>query len=277
MNEQAAGVAPVEYAVAVDRYLAEGELSAGSRRVYRISLQSWAWPLIGELPPDRSARRKASPPVVPLAVLDDADASRRLAIALAHRRDQAGPRTLNRELSALRSAVGWWQRRRWIDTDPTTALHTEVARPVPAAPLTDAQLASVLTAGASLREQVLWRLIADSGLQAEVILSLDASGVSLASRRARAGSHLVTWQPQAGEMLSWLLARRSGPVFLTGRRAPAGTTTADVCPLSGRGRLSYRRAAEIFTERTRALDPTGRGWMLHQLHRPAAGRPVLQA
>ena len=35
-------LAPVEYAVAVDRYLAAADLGAASRRVYRISLTSWA-------------------------------------------------------------------------------------------------------------------------------------------------------------------------------------------------------------------------------------------
>ena len=34
--------APVEYSVAVDRYLAESRLSPASRRVYRIALLSWA-------------------------------------------------------------------------------------------------------------------------------------------------------------------------------------------------------------------------------------------
>jgi integrase/recombinase XerD len=29
--------------------------------------------------------------------------------------------------------------------------------------------------------------------------------------------------------------------------------------------MSYRRAAELFTELTRPLDPAGHGWTLHQL------------
>jgi hypothetical protein len=29
--------------------------------------------------------------------------------------------------------------------------------------------------------------------------------------------------------------------------------------------MSYRRAVEIFTAATRPLDPSGRGWTLHQL------------
>jgi hypothetical protein len=37
------------------------------------------------------------------------------------------------------------------------------------------------------------------------------------------------------------------------------------CPVTGRARMSYRRAVEIFTAATRPLDPSGRGWTLHQL------------
>jgi hypothetical protein len=60
-------------------------------------------------------------------------------------------------------------------------------------------------------------------------------------------------------------------VFLTGRRAAGRSAAAAVCPLTGRARMSYRRAAEIFTSYTRPLDPAGHGWTLHQL-RPATGR-----
>ena len=72
-------------------------------------------------------------------------------------------------------------------------------------------------------------------------------------------------------MLRWLLAGRpDGPVFLTGRRAPAGSDPAHTCPVTGRARMSYRRAAEIFTGWTRPLDATGRGWTLHQLRQATA-------
>jgi integrase/recombinase XerD len=43
------------------------------------------------------------------------------------------------------------------------------------------------------------------------------------------------------------------PRFLTDRKAPAGTPTLDVCPETGRARLSYRRAEEVFEENTRLL------------------------
>jgi integrase/recombinase XerD len=35
--------------------------------------------------------------------------------------------------------------------------------------------------------------------------------------------------------------------------------------VTGQARVSYRRAAELFTTLTRPLDPEGRGWTLHQL------------
>jgi integrase len=264
-----AGLAPVEYAVAVERYLAESGLSTGSQRVYRISLAGWAWPLVAKLPPAGTDRRRAQPPVVPLALLDEEDAGHRLAAGVEHRLRQAGARTVNREVSALRSAVAWWQQRQWIAGDPTAGLRGASGRPVAAPPLTQAQRDALSRAPAGLREKALWQLLADTGAPAETVLALDASAVDLSADRARiAGGGLLEWSPPGSDLLSWLLAgRRHGPVFLTDRRASPGTSPADVCPLSGRGRMSYRRAAEIFTEHTRRLDPSGRGWMLHQLRR----------
>jgi hypothetical protein len=262
-------VVPVEYAVAVDRYLAEADLGASSRRVYRISLTSWAWPLVGKPPPAGRSRRLASPPVVPLALLDHHDAGRRLAKAVAYRARYAQARTVNRELSALRSAIGWWQDRQWIAADPTAALRQVCGRLEALPPLTGAQRAALFAAPAGLREQALWHLLQDSGVAAESVLALDAGGVDAAGCRARAGqAGMVRFAAGTADLLGWLLAgRHVGPVFLTDRRAPAGTPASDVCPLTGRGRMSYRRAAEIFTDATRPLDPAGKGWMLHQLRR----------
>jgi integrase/recombinase XerD len=277
MNTAAsAGIVPVEYAVAVDRYLAEAELGPASRRVYRISLASWAWPLVGKLPPTGSDRRKASPPVVPLSLLDHADAGFRLADAVAHRLSYAGVRTVNRELSALRSAISWWQRREWIAGDPTSALRQRGARPAVVQPLTGEQLAALFRAPAGLREQAFWHLLLDTGAGAEALLRLDAHAPDLSSGRARStASGTLQWTSGTSDLLGWLLAgRRAGPVFLTDRRAPAGSRPADLCPLTGRGRMSYRRAAEIFTEHTRKLDPAGKGWMLHQLRGRASERPA---
>ncbi|MFD7996810.1 hypothetical protein [Streptomyces mexicanus] len=62
----------------------------------------------------------------------------------------------------------------------------------------------------------------------------------------------IRWQSGTAQLLPRLIARRTrGPLFLTHRKAPAGTPALAVCPETGRTRLSYRRAEEIFEENTR--------------------------
>jgi integrase/recombinase XerD len=267
---------PVEYAVAVDRYLAQASLSPASRRVYRISLAAWAWPLAGRLPPPGTARRGARPPVMPLAVLDDPDAADRLADGLVQRAERADARTVNRELSALRSALGWWLELGWITRDPAAGLRHPGAAPLadragmaalPA--LSDRQAAAVFGLPVGLREVALWRLLRDSGWATEAALALDADSVDLSGRRVRGADAAPCWRAETWEYLGWLLAGRPyGPVFLTDRRAPSGVAGGDVCPVTGRARMSYRRAAELFAAYTRPIDPSGRGYTLHQLRRP---------
>jgi integrase/recombinase XerD len=270
-----ANVAPVEYAVAVERYLASANLSEASRRIYRISLTSWAWPLVGLPAPAGRARRGAVPPVVTLATLDAPGAGVRLAKAIEDRAGLSDSRTVSRELSALRSAVGWWQDQGWIGRDPTVGLkHVwQAFQALPA--LTDQQLNALWQCDAGLREHAFWRLLYDSASSAPAVLALDASDLDLERCRSKVTSAAVVaaWTAETSDLLAWLLAgRRSGPVFLTGRRARAEVPGPDVCPLTGRARMSYRRAAEIFTGHTAALDPAGRGWTLRQLRRPGQPR-----
>ena len=222
------------------------------------------------------------PPVVPLALLDDPGTSGRLAVALADRAARTGARTLNRELSALRGAVGWWQDQGWIHADPTAALRH---RPPPAvaAPLRLEQVDELFRLTASLREHAFWRALYDSGAPAGAVLALNADDLDLSRHRVRgrpgAGTRPgIGWQETTSQILRWLLAGRTwGPVFMTDRRAPAHAPAADVCPVTGRARMSYRRAAEIFAALTRPLDPVGPGWTLHQLRdaeQPPSRRPA---
>jgi hypothetical protein len=264
---------PVEYAVAVDRYLGQAALGDASRRVYRISLAGWAWPLVGKPIPSGLARRRAVPPVVPLALLDDPAASDRLAGAFTERAALADARTVNRELSALRSAAGWWRERGWIRADPVAGIRHRTPATL-AAPLTPEQVAELFRRPASLREHAFWRLLHACGASAADALALDADALDLSRHRTRPRGQVtpgLAWQEPTSQVLRWLLAGRVwGPAFLTGRRAPAGTPAADVCRVTGEARMSYRRAAEIFTAATKPLDSGGRGWTLHQLS--AAGR-----
>ena len=219
---------PVEYAVAVERYLDQATIGGASRRVYRISLAGWAWPLAGKPIPRGPDRRGAAPPVLPLAVLDDPDTAGRLAAEFAARTANAGTRTANRELSALRGAVGWWQDQDWLRADPTAGLrhsHPDA----PGAPLTGEQVAALFLLPASLREHALWRLLHDSGASAADVLALDADHLDLSLHRVRplagiraVGAAGIAWGEGTSQLLRWLLAGRTwGPVFVTGRRAPA--------------------------------------------------------
>jgi integrase len=72
-------------------------------------------------------------------------------------------------------------------------------------------------------------------------------------------------QAGSARLLPRLIAGRShGPVFLSDRRpAPARIpAAADLCPVTGRARLSYRRAEELFKA-------ASGGWTLHQLRHSA--------
>ena len=268
--------APVEYAAAVDRYLGQACLGPASRRVYRISLAGWAWPLVGQQVPRGRRRRGAAPPVVPLALLDDRATGARLAAALADRAASADARTVNRELSALRSAVGWWLDQRWIRTDPTAGLRHLATSAAVLPPLTPDQVAMLFQAITSLRDHTFWRMLYDTGGPASDVLRLDIGQLDLTRHRVHRGPAPgigLHWREGTTQLLRWLLAGRpDGPVFLTGRRAPAGSAPADTCPVTGRARMSYRRAAEIFTSVTVPLDPARRGWTLHQLCLAGQGR-----
>ncbi|MGY2118619.1 site-specific integrase [Nocardia gipuzkoensis] len=57
--------------------------------------------------------------------------------------------------------------------------------------------------------------------------------------------------------------RRSGPLFLTDRKARPSVAVNDVDPATGRARLSYRRAAELFETHIAVFN--GGPYTLHQL------------
>ncbi|HET6634592.1 MAG TPA: hypothetical protein VFH77_06145 [Streptomyces sp.] len=260
--------APVEYAVAAERYLAAAGLSAGSRRVYGIALATWAWLLAGRSAPAGRERRRARPPVLPLALLDGPRAAGRVRDAFERRAADADPRTVNRELSALRGAVAWWRAQGWLTADPTDGLRP-LPRPAPASVPPDAdELRALFALRVPLRDKTLWRLLHESGGTVEAVLALDVDDLDLPARQTRAGTGrpALRWGAGTARLLPLLVAGRTeGPLFLTDRRARRGAPRADRCPYTGRARLSYRRAAELFADATRPLDPTGRGWTLRRL------------
>jgi integrase/recombinase XerD len=190
------------------------------------------------------------------------------------------PATRARHLAALRSALAWWHETGWLDGDPTTGW----ARPkVPidtTRALSQDQVAALWRLEVPLRDKTLWRLLYETAARAEEILGLDVPGLDLPGKRARVRSKggdtdWVHWQTGAALLLPRLLAgRTAGPVFLASRSPARAVPTADLCPVTGRARLSYRRAAELFEMATRPLAHPGavpaeldslHGWTLHQL------------
>ena len=79
---------------------------------------------------------------------------------------------------------------------------------------------------------------------------------------------MIVWQTRTARLLPRLLAgRRRGPVFLTDRAARSSVALADVDRTTGKARLSYRRAAELFEEHTTGMP--GGPFTLHQLRHSA--------
>jgi integrase len=135
-------------------------------------------------------------------------------------------------------------------------------------------------------------MLYETAARAEELLSLNVEDLDPEFRRARVISkggavEYVHWQTGTARLLPRLLqGRTSGPVFLSDRRAPTSgrraPAAADVCPVTGRGRLSYSRAEYLVKTASAEVDPHGAGWTLHQLrhsaltHLAAAGRSATE-
>jgi integrase/recombinase XerD len=122
----------------------------------------------------------------------------------------------------------------------------------------------------ALRDKTLWRLLYETAARNNEALCLDVEDLDVPNRRAvirgkNGELDYLHWQTASGHLLSRLIAgRTAGPVFLTDRRASPRRAPAasDLCPHTGRARLSYRRAQELFAA-------ASGGWTLHQLRHSA--------
>jgi integrase len=181
--------------------------------------------------------------------------------------DGLAPRTWNRHLATTGSFLAWCRRHGWPARD--LELRAD-RRAVPgddtrAIPLPELERLWA-RADIPLRERALWRLLYDSAARADEALRLDVGDLDLANRQARTrtkGGHVrpLHFQTGAARLLAKLTAGRdAGPVFLTERRAAAHriTPAADLDPATGRARLSYEMAEQLFKRHTG-------GKTLHQL------------
>jgi RNA polymerase sigma factor (sigma-70 family) len=249
----ALGVEPCgpELGAAADLFLERAGLDASSRRSYAQTLRRLRSGLgdavpLGEVTADQIAR------VFRTAWGD------------------AAPATWNRHRAALRSFTVWAGRQGLADAVPRRAA-SDTARP---APLPPAGLRSLLR-DRSLpdRDRALWRVLHESGATVAAVLALNVEDVDLPRDRARSGRSFVCWRPETTPLVSGLAeGRERGPLFLSARRpAPVRVPAdaADLCPRTGRRRLSYERAEHLFKQATCQLDPAGAGFTLRALRLPS--------
>ncbi|MFI5530609.1 hypothetical protein ACIA8O_18920 [Kitasatospora sp. NPDC051853] len=164
----------------------------------------------------------------------------------------AAARTWNRHRAAVRS-FALWAGLPGLAGELATALERR-AEPGPraAGAVSPARLDALCALpGTSVRERVLWRLLHESGAGVKAVLALDVEDLDLEDRRARSGDgrrSTISWRSGTARLLPELLAGRTrGPLFLTDRRpGPARLPAADLCPDTGRARLSYERAEYLF-------------------------------
>ena len=179
------------------------------------------------------------------------------------------PATWNGALDAIRAAARYWADQGWITTDPSHLLRRRRPRPDRSRALSRAEVGELLTReGISLRERTLWRLLYETAARSAEVLALDVEDLDLPNRRARirrkgGATDWIVWQTGTARLLPRLLnGRKTGPVFLTDRRARVQLPPGDLDPASGRARLSYSHAEALFKE-------ASGGATLHQLRHSA--------
>ncbi|AWS48972.1 sigma-70 family RNA polymerase sigma factor [Streptosporangium sp. 'caverna'] len=114
----------------------------------------------------------------------------------------------------------------------------------------------------ALRERTLWLLLHESAAGVGSALALNVEDLDLAEMRGRvaaragresSGSRWIRWRAGTAELIPRLVAGRGrGPLFLSDRRPGPGRPPApgDLCPETGRRRLSYERAEYLFKQAT---------------------------
>ncbi|MGP3967359.1 site-specific recombinase [Streptomyces sp. 6N223] len=278
---------PVTYAAAVDRYLAAARIGKSATWIHRISLTTWGWMFTGHPAPIGPARRAATPPPFPLTALGAPGLAPVLAELAATRAEAVDVDTVRRELSIARKAIAWWHAQGWLTFDPTVEIDRRPALPDPTRPLDGSQLEALWRMNAAVREMTLWKLLHESGAPADEVLALNVEYLNTPDRSGMivaAGGALkhIRWASGTAELLPQLVAGRPrGPLFLSDRQASGWIPDRDRCPITGKARLSYRRAEEIFEWSTRLLaNPLARakdievlrGWgPLHRLRRSTFG------
>lgn len=229
--------------------------SAGTRKVYGSTLRA----LLAEFGPGLDLAELAGPA-----------GRERVADWFTRTWGERAPATWNRNRDALASAGHFWHSQAWMpDDDLVRSIVRRAKAPDRTRALSLDEVEALLTReDIGIRERVLWRLLYETAARSGEVLRLNVEDLDLANRRARVkrkggAIDTIIWQTGTARLLPRLIGKRNaGPLFLTDRRARVQLAPVDLDPASGKARLSYRRAAEIFEHATG-------GWTLHQLRHSA--------
>jgi len=199
--------------------------------------------------------------------LDEIDAQRFAAWFTGQWADCA-PATWNLALAAVRAAAAYWTAQDWIAADPSRMLKHRKPRADRDRALTRAEVDRLLTRkDVGLRDRVLWRLLYETAARSGEVLALNVEDLDLPNLRARVrrkggAVDTIHWQTGSARLLPRLLkGRKSGPLFVTERKARVQLPAADLDE-HGHARLSYQQAEAIFKT-------ASGGATLHQLRHSA--------
>jgi site-specific recombinase XerD len=186
---------------------------------------------------------------------------------------QSAPSTWNVALDAIRSASRFWSDQGWLTSDPAVMLRRRKTAPDRTRALSRDEVNRLLTSpDIPLRDRTLWRMLYETAARSAEVLRLNVEDLDLANKRTRVrrkggAQDVIVWQSGTATLLARLLkGRKSGPVFVTGRRARVALPPSDLDP-DGHARLSYRQAEDIFKAATEAT--FGQAATLHQLRHSA--------
>jgi integrase len=179
------------------------------------------------------------------------------------------PHPWNDARACLCSAWNWFGEAGWAEQGvPHSIRQRKVPqnrdRAIPA-DILDALLADQRI---PIRERALWRFLLETAARESEVLRLNVQDLDMAGRRAqvtRKGSarDWITWTASTSFLLPRMLqGRKTGPLFVTSRKACTEVSLADMDP-GGHGRLSARQAQATFRKATEGFP--GGPYTLHQI------------
>jgi integrase len=244
---QIVATADGELTLAIDTFLSQPDMTANTRRSYATTLRFIEREVAGQ------------PLNAPL-----------LAAIVTQRWDESSPATWNLRIASVGSFLTYVREQDLIEIPGELRLrrrreHHDNTRSIPIASLDRLWQRREIP----IRERTLWRMLYETAARADEILGINIADLDIPNKRARVAckggdTDFVFFQAGTARLLPRLLAgRKRGPIFLSHlapspARVPA---SLDLCPITGRARLSYRRAEELLVQHT--------GWTLHQFRHSA--------